>query len=84
MQSIQVSRLFDGTRKVISISEITGMEGDMITMQELFTFDRLGLTPDGQVRGMFHATGVRPKFSDRLAAAGCRLRPGLFDSSLEV
>lgn len=81
---IQISRMFDGSRKVVSISEVTGMEGEMVTMQELFTFERKGVTEEGRVRGTFRATGVRPKFADKLAAAGCRLRPGMFDSSLEV
>ncbi|HZQ94194.1 MAG TPA: CpaF family protein [Candidatus Sulfotelmatobacter sp.] len=81
---VQVARLSDGTRKVITISEITGMEGDMITMQDIFVFDRLGIDESGKVRGVFRASGIRPKFAERLATAGCRLRPGLFDSRVEV
>ena len=81
---VQVSRLSDGTRKVTSISELTGMEGEVVTMQELFTFERSGLTPEGQVKGAFRPTGVRPKFSDRLAAAGFRLSAALFDASVTV
>jgi len=81
---VQVARLSDGTRKVITISEITGMEGDIITMQDIFTFDRHGIDESGKVRGTFKASGVRPKFAERLAASGCRLRPGLFDSRMEV
>ncbi|HMK22719.1 MAG TPA: CpaF family protein [Terriglobales bacterium] len=81
---VQVARLSDGTRKVITVSEITGMEGDMITMQDIFVFDRVGIDEAGKVRGMFRASGIRPKFSERLATAGCRLRPGLFDSRVEV
>src|SRR5215813_3769023 len=81
---VQVARLSDGTRKILTISEIVGMEADIITMQDLFVFDRLGIDESGKVRGMFHATGVRPKFAERLATAGCRLRPALFESKLEV
>jgi pilus assembly protein CpaF len=81
---IQIARLSDGTRKVISISEITGMESDMVTMQEIFRFDRRGLDPDGRVRGSFSATGIRPQFTDRLAAAGQRLPYALFEDVVEV
>src|ERR1700745_3092899 len=81
---VQVARLSDGTRKVITISEITGMESDIITMQDIFTFDRHGIDESGKVRGTFKASGVRQKFAERLAASGCRLRPGVFDSRMEV
>jgi pilus assembly protein CpaF len=81
---VQISRLSDGTRKVMSISEVTGMEGEIIMMQDIFVFDRRGIDEGGRVRGHFHATGIRPKFADRLAAAGCRLRPALFESHMEV
>ncbi len=81
---IQVSRLSDGTRKVTNISEVTGMEGEVICMQEVFLFERQGIDEAGKVRGMFRANGIRPKFADRLATAGCRLRPALFESRMEV
>jgi pilus assembly protein CpaF len=81
---VQISRLSDGTRKVMSISEVTGMEGEIIMMQDIFVFDRRGIDEGGKVRGFFRATGIRPKFGDRLAAAGCRLRPALFESQMEV
>jgi pilus assembly protein CpaF len=81
---VQVSRLSDGTRKVINISEVTGMEGEVICMQDIFTFDRQGIDEAGKVRGAFRASGIRPKFAERLATAGCRLRPALFDSRMEV
>ncbi len=71
---VQVARLSDGTRKVITISEITGMEGDIISMQDIFVFDRSGIDESGKVRGVFRATGIRPKFAERLRyrqAAGC-------------
>src|SRR5580700_1409529 len=81
---VQVARLSDGTRKVITISEITGMETDIISMQDIFVFDRLGIDEQGKVRGIFRATGIRPKFAERLATGGCRLRPALFESRMEV
>ena len=81
---VQIARLSDGTRKVITISEVTGMEGDVICMQDIFVFERIGIDENGKVRGMFRATGIRPKFADRLATAGCRLRPALFESRMEV
>ena len=76
---VQVSRMADGTRKVTGIAEITGMEGDVITMQDIFVFERQGLGPDGRVRGRFRATGIRPKCNDRLAAAGTPLRMDMFE-----
>jgi pilus assembly protein CpaF len=81
---VQVARLSDGTRKVLTISEITGMETDIISMQDIFVFDRLGIDEQGKVRGIFRATGIRPKFAERLATGGCRLRPALFESRMEV
>jgi pilus assembly protein CpaF len=81
---VQIARLSDGTRKVISTSEVTGVEGDVITMQEIFTFERHGIDEAGKVRGTFRATGIRPKFADRLATAGCRLRPAMFESRTEI
>ena len=81
---VQIARLSDGSRKVISVSEITGMEGEVITMQDVFTFERMGVDESGKVRGVFRASGIRPHFADRLAVAGCRLRPALFDALMEV
>ncbi|MEO5897250.1 MAG: CpaF family protein [Vicinamibacterales bacterium] len=76
---VQVSRMADGTRKVTGISEITGMEGDVITMQDIFVFERGGIGPGGKVIGRFKATGVRPKCSDKIAAAGMELRRDMFE-----
>jgi pilus assembly protein CpaF len=76
---IQIGRLADGKRKVMSIQEITGMEGEIITMQEIFAFRQTGVAPDGSVQGHFSATGVRPKFVDRLRAHGVMLPDTLFD-----
>jgi pilus assembly protein CpaF len=81
---VQQARMSDGTRKVTSISEITGMEGDVITMQEIFRFDKLGISPEGRVVGRFVATGVRPKICDRLRASGVNLSPDLFLGGMEV
>ena len=67
---MQQTRLSDGSRRVTSISEITGMEGDVITMQEIFLFEKLGVSQEGKVIGRFRATGVRPKVGERLRAAG--------------
>jgi pilus assembly protein CpaF len=78
---IQVLRLIDGRRKLTSIQEITGMEGEVITMQEIFAFKQTGLSADGQVQGYFQATGVRPKFTDRLRAFGAVLPDAMFDPS---
>ncbi len=81
---IQQSRMSDGTRKVTSVSEITGMEGDVITMQEIFCFEKLGVTQDGKVIGRFRATGVRPKVCERLKASGIHLPPDMFEGVTEV
>jgi pilus assembly protein CpaF len=76
---VQISRMSDGTRKVVAISEITGMEGEVITMQDIFMFDRTGLGPNGKVRGQFRATGIRPKCTERLAASGVHLPMDMFE-----
>ena len=81
---VQVARLSDGSRKVLTISEVTGMEGDMIALQDIFVFERTGVDESGKVRGVFHSTGLPPHFAERLATAGCRLSPALFDSRMEV
>jgi pilus assembly protein CpaF len=78
---IQVARLTDGRRKITSIQEITGMEGDIINLQEIFTFKRAGVDRDGKVCGHFCATGVRPKFSERLQAFGVAVPDSLYDPS---
>jgi pilus assembly protein CpaF len=70
---IQVARLTDGTRRITSIYEITGMEGDMITMQELFQFERTGIDANGKVIGRFRTTGIRPRFAERFKQYGMEL-----------
>ncbi|MDQ1452517.1 MAG: pilus assembly protein CpaF [Acidobacteriaceae bacterium] len=81
---VQVSRLSDGSRKVTSISEITGMEENVISMQEIFHFKRRGIGPDGRVVGVFQPTHIRPKFLEGLRVAGIFLPAGLFEQTLEV
>ena len=81
---VQQTRLSDGSRKITSISEITGMEGDIITMQEIFLFEKLGVTQDGKVIGRFRATGVRPKCCERLKASGIHLPGDMFEGVTEV
>src|SRR3954471_10551393 len=81
---VQIARLSDGTRKVITISEVTGMDGETITMQEIFTFQQQGIDESGKVRGIFRATGLRPQFAERLATSGARLDPALFEAKSMV
>jgi pilus assembly protein CpaF len=76
---VQAARLTDGRRKIISISELTGLEGDIVNMQEIFTFRRTGIDPEGNVRGYFCATGVRPRFSERLEAFGVKLPDNIYE-----
>jgi pilus assembly protein CpaF len=81
---VQQTRLSDGTRKVTSVSEIVGMEGETITMQEIFVFEKLGIGPEGKVIGRFRATGVRPKVCERLKAAGIVLPGTMFEGVVEI
>jgi pilus assembly protein CpaF len=75
---VQVSRLSDGTRKVVNIAEITGMEGDVFTMQDIFVFRKRGIRDNGDVLGEFLPSGVRPRFAERLAVAGIHLPVSMF------
>jgi pilus assembly protein CpaF len=78
---VQIGRLRDGTRRVTHVSEVQGMEGDVITLQDLFMFDfGMGVDTDGRFRGHLKATGIRPKFAEKLADLGIRLGPDLFES----
>lgn len=77
---IQVSRLSDGSRKLMQVSEIVGMEGEIITMQDIFVYDREGVAANDKVVGHFHATGIRPRFSDRLKTYGIDLSSLLFSN----
>jgi pilus assembly protein CpaF len=76
---VQAARLSDGSRRVTSISEITGMEGETITMQEIFLYERTGVDREGKVIGRFRTTGIRPRFSERLKACGMTLPRMLFE-----
>jgi pilus assembly protein CpaF len=80
----QLTRLSDGRRRVTAISEITGMEQGVITMQDIFVFERTGLTPEGRVEGHFRATGIRPKCAQQLAQCGFNMAPELFEHRLVV
>ena len=75
---LQLSRMSDGTRKVVTVSEVTGMEGDVVVMQDIFVFEKRGVDRDGKVLGEFRATGVRPKFLDAVHAAGIHLGANVF------
>jgi pilus assembly protein CpaF len=76
---VHMGRLADGTRKVTSVTELTGMEGDVISMQDIFVFERSGINPQGKVCGRFRATGIRPKISERLVTAGFALPSDMFE-----
>jgi pilus assembly protein CpaF len=78
---IQLSRMVDGSRKVVSFQEITGMEGDTITIQEIFSFEQTGLGPEGEVKGRFTAMGIRPKFIEKFKPLGIPIPHSLFDPS---
>ncbi|MFQ5493859.1 MAG: CpaF family protein [Phycisphaerae bacterium] len=75
---VQAQRLPGGARKVTSITEVTGMEGDVITMQDIFSFQQLGVRKDGRAYGQFHATGIRPSFLERLKTCGCNISADMF------
>src|SRR6266478_1616834 len=81
---IQVARMNDGTRRVTHLSEITGMEEDTVSMQDVFVFEKHGISPEGRVLGSFSATGIRPKFADKLTASGISVPASLFEHSVRV
>jgi pilus assembly protein CpaF len=81
---VQASRMSDGTRRVTSVTEVTGIETDIVTLQDIFVFEKRGLSADGKVLGRFAATGILPKFNEKLVAAGIRVPLDLFDEILEV
>ncbi|MEO7651965.1 MAG: CpaF family protein [Bryobacteraceae bacterium] len=81
---VQTARLSDGTRRVMNLTEVTGMEGDVITLQDIFVFEKRGVSPEGKVLGRFAATGIRPKFYEKLLAAGIRLPADLFDQVMDI
>src|SRR5438876_11937428 len=81
---MQVARMNDGTRRVTHLSEITGMEEDTVSMQDVFVFEKQGVSPDGRVVGAFTATGIRPKFAERLKASGINVPASWFEHSFSV
>jgi pilus assembly protein CpaF len=81
---VQVSRLQDGTRKILSVSEVLGVRDEKVALQEIFTFERLGVTDAGKVQGRFRATGATPKILDRLRVSGIQLSPSVFEEVVNV
>jgi len=81
---IQLARLSDGTRRVTHLTEITGMDEEVVSMQDIFVFEKQGVGPQGRVIGQFLATGIRPKFADKLKASGIQVPASLFEHSVEV
>jgi pilus assembly protein CpaF len=81
---VQVSRFSDGTRRLTHVTECVGMEGDLITMQDIFVFEKTGITENGRVTGRFRATGIRPKFYDRLKTCGIQLPASMFQTIVEI
>jgi pilus assembly protein CpaF len=81
---VHVSRLSDGTRKVVGVTELVGMEGDVIALQDIFVFQKTGIGEDGSVLGEYRATGIRPKFADRLAVSGVPLPPDIFEQGMVI
>jgi pilus assembly protein CpaF len=81
---VQVARLSDGTRRVTHLTEVVGMEGDLITMQDIFVFEKVGVSEAGRVSGRFRATGIRPKFAERLKTSGFSLPPAMFQTIVEI
>jgi pilus assembly protein CpaF len=81
---VQASRMSDGTRRITHITELTGAFSDVISMQDIFLFEKKGLGPNGKVKGRFYATGIVPKCADKLAAAGIQIQVGMADHSVEI
>ncbi|MGI8743510.1 MAG: CpaF family protein [Bryobacteraceae bacterium] len=81
---VQAARLSDGSRRVVNVTEVTGMEGEVVTLQDIFVFEKRGINQEGQVVGRFAATGIRPKFYEKLLSAGIRLGPDIFDEAVEI
>ena len=81
---LQISRFSDGKRRITHITECCGMEGDLVTMQDLFVFERTGLADSGRVLGRFRPTGIRPKFHEKLAAIGIHLPAAMFQTVVEI
>ncbi|HVA01086.1 MAG TPA: CpaF family protein, partial [Terriglobia bacterium] len=78
---VQVTRLSDGRRRVTNLSEVTGMEGEVITMQDIFVYKKMGIGENGEVLGKFMSTGIRPKFAERLITSGIQLPAAMFEQA---
>ena len=81
---VQAARLSDGSRRVTSVTEVAGMEGSVITLQDIFTMEKLGLNPDGKVLGRFRARGIRPRFAEKLLSQGISLPPQMFEEDVSI
>src|SRR6185369_10267993 len=81
---LQASRMSDGSRRVTHVTEVTGIETDIVTLQDIFVFEKRGLSPEGKVLGRFSATGILPKFNEKLLAAGIRLPVEMFDEIVSI
>jgi pilus assembly protein CpaF len=81
---VQVARFHDGTRRITHVSEITGMDEEVVSMQDVFVFEKHGVSPDGRVLGAFTPTGIFPKFADKLKASGITISPSIFEHSMNV
>ena len=81
---VQTARLGDGSRRVMCVTEVGHMEGDVVTLQDLFVFEKRGISPEGRVQGRFAATGIRPRFYEKVLASGIRLPAEVFESVVEV
>jgi len=81
---VQIARFSDGTRRISAVTECVGMEGETVTMQDIFTFEKTGVTENGRVTGRFRASGVRPKFYERLTTAGIQLPASVFQTTVEI
>jgi pilus assembly protein CpaF len=81
---VQVARFSDGTRRLTHITELVGLEGDQVTMQDVFLFEKSGVAENGKVLGRFRATGIRPRFYERLKACGIQLPTSLFQTVVEI
>jgi len=81
---VHLARLSDGSRRITHITECVGMEGELVTLQDIFTFEKTGVVPGGKVIGRFRPTGIRPKFNERLTTSGFHLPPKVFQTIVEI
>ena len=82
---VQLQRFSDGKRRVTNLAEVTGMEGEVVTMQDIFVYQKMGIGENGEVLGQFAPTGIRPKFAGRLVTSGIRLPADMFErTAVEV